>query len=219
MRTVGVLAIAITLLGTAAPASQDFQAGDITVPERTRIVLRLNDALSSKLNSEGDSFSAEVIVPVFVGEQLAIPKGSVVRGHVSRILRPGRFKGKAVMNLLFQSIRVPGRGSYPIVASLAKVDPRGNEGTRSEGTIVAEGSSGRDAARVLRPGLSGAGIGALAGSGRGAAIGAGVGTAIGVATVFSTRGKDVELRRGATMEIALERPLYVSAEERTSRDR
>ena len=45
----------------------------------------------------------------------------------------------------------------------------------------------------------------LVNTGKGAAIGAGVGAAIGLATVFSTRGKDLQVRRGATMDIALDR--------------
>jgi hypothetical protein len=195
--------------------------GEAVLQEGTRISLQLNDHLSTKVNVEGDRFSANVIAPVYLGDRLIIPKGSIVTGSVSRVLRPGRFKGKAVMNLLFQSIRVPGRGEINIVASLAHVDAEGNSGIQSEGTIRGEGSAGRDAARVLTPGLSGAGIGAIAGGGKGAAIGAGVGAAVGLATIFSTRGKDIEMRRGSTMDIALDRPLSLPGENdfRSSRTR
>jgi hypothetical protein len=189
------------------------QAGsELTLPEGTRISLQLNDHLSTKLNSEGDKFTANVIVPVYQGDRLVIPKGSTVSGSVSRVLRPGRIKGKAVMNLLFQSIRVPGRGELPIVASLAHVDPEGNAGVQGEGSVKGEGSAAGDVARVLTPGLVGAGIGGLAGGGRGAAIGGGVGAAVGLATIFSTRGKDLEMRRGSTMEISLDRALTIPAE-------
>jgi hypothetical protein len=206
------LILAILSLAACPVAAEAQTAGEVTVAEGTRITLQLNEHLSTKLNSEGDTFTAMVSAPVLQGDRLVIPKGSIVSGSVSRVVRPGRFKGKAVMNLLFQSIRIPGRGQFPIVASLARVDPEGNSGVRSEGEIQGGGSAGTDVGRVMKPGLAGAGIGGLAGGGRGSAIGAGVGTAIGLATVFATRGKDLEVRRGSTMDILLDRALSLPLE-------
>ena len=185
---------------------------DTIIPEGTQITLQLNNSLSTKSNREGDTFTAVVTSPVYLGNQMVIPKGSEVRGSVSRIIRPGRFKGKAVMHLLFQSIDILGRGEVPIVATLTRVDPEGNSGVRSEGSIEGEGSTGSDIGKVATPGLGGAGIGAISGGGKGAGIGAGIGAVIGFAAIFSSRGKDLELRRGSTIDISLERPLTVPAE-------
>jgi hypothetical protein len=204
-----ILTLLLPIPGITAPEQA---AGEIMLPEGTHISLQLNDHLSTKVSSEGDKFTANVIVPIYQGDRLVIPKGSTVSGSVSRILRPGRIKGKAVMNLLFQSIRIPGRGDLPIVASLARVDPAGNAGVEGEGSVKGESSTGGDVARVLTPGLAGAGIGGLAGGGRGAAIGGGVGAIVGLATVFSTRGKDLEMRRGSTMDISLDRALSIPAD-------
>lgn len=187
--------------------------GETTLPEGTLIHLELNDHLSSKLNHEGDTFTATVKVPVYVSERLAVPKGSLVTGKISRIIRPGRFKGKAVMNLFFQSIRLPGNTELPILASLSKVDSsKGSANVVTESGVQGEGSAGRDAVRVVTPGLAGAGIGTLAGGGTGAAIGAGIGAAVGLGTVFTTRGKDLEILRGSGMEIRLDRPLQIPAD-------
>jgi hypothetical protein len=185
---------------------------EITVPEGTKIALQLNDHLSTRLNNEGDVFTAKVLAPVYQGERILIPSGSVVTGNVSRVIRPGRFRGKAVMNLLFKSIRIPGRGETPIIASLVRVDAEGNGGVRPEGGVVGETSVGQDTARVLAPGATGAGVGVLVGGGKGAAVGAAAGAAIGLVTVFATRGKDVEVRRGATLDIVLDRPLVLPLE-------
>ena len=202
----------LIILAFAFPPPAAQASGNGTLPEGTRISLQLNDHLSTKVNNEGDSFTAVVISPVYLGDRIVIPKGSLVAGSISRIIRPGRFRGKAVMNLLFQSLNIPGRGQLPIAASLVSVDSEGNSGVRTENTVEGESSGRGDAGRVVVPGLAGAGIGTLAGGGKGAAIGAGVGAAIGLATVFSTRGKDLQVRRGATMDIALDRPLSVPPE-------
>jgi hypothetical protein len=206
-----ILAI-LCFLTAQSPLSLAQAGGEATVPEGTRIILQLNEHLSTKQNCEGDTFTAVVSVPVLQGERLVIPKGSIVSGSISRILRPGRIKGKAIMNLLFSSIRIPGRGQFPIVASLAKVDAEGSAGVKSEGTVKGGGSVGGDVGRVMKPGLAGAGIGGLAGGARGSAIGAGVGALIGIGTVFATRGKDLEVRRGSTIEILLDRPLILPIE-------
>jgi hypothetical protein len=206
------LMMAMASLSLIAPIAKCQSGTDILLPEGTRIALQLNNFLSTKVNSEGDPFTAIVIAPVYQGDRLIIPKGSTVAGSVSRVLRPGRVKGKAVMNLLFQSIRIPGRGELQIVASLARVDQEGNAGVKAEGTVKGDGSLGSDVGKVLKPGLAGAGIGGIAGGGRGAAIGGGVGAVIGLATVFSTKGKDLEMRKGSTLDIALDRPLSIPAE-------
>ncbi len=203
------LLLAATLLpgiaGAQAPAVAENQ---IILPAGTRILLQLNDLLSTKRNNQGDAFTATVVEHVYVKDRIVIPKGSIVSGSISRLLRPGRFKGKAVMNLLFSSIRMQGiSDAVPMVASLVRLDPERNDGTGSEGTIIGEGSKGNDAAKVATQTIGGAGIGAIADGSRGAAIGAGVGAAVGLATVLAGRGKDLEVRRGSSMEIVLDRPL------------
>jgi hypothetical protein len=186
-------------------------APELAVPEGTVISLQLNNPLSTKTNTEGDSFTAVVMTPIFLGEQIAIPKGSTVTGSISRILRPGRFKGKAGLNLLFQSIDIPGHGKLPILATLVSIDSEGNGSVHTEGRIEGKSSRKRDAAKVIAPGAAGAGIGTLAGGGKGAGIGAGVGIAVGLASVLASRGKDIELGKGSTLEISLDRLLILSA--------
>ncbi len=207
---VGLVLALFTLAVTASIPAQ--APSEVTVPEGTRVSLQINEHLSTKFNSEGDNFTAVVSTPVLVGERIAIPKGSIVNGSISRVVRPGRFKGKAVMNLHFQSIRIPGRGQFPIVASLASVDSDGKTGVNTEGTVRGEGTKGRDAGRILVPGLTGAGIGGLAGGGKGAAIGGGIGAAVGIITVFTTKGKDLDIARGSPMEICLDRPLALQTD-------
>ncbi len=207
------LILALFTLAAASSVTAGAQApSEVTVTEGTSISLQMNEHLSTKFNCEGDSFTAVVSAPVLVGERIAIPKGSIVNGSISRVVRPGRFKGKAVMNLHFQSIRIPGRGQFPIVASPASVDPDGKTGVNTEGTVRGEGSKARDAGRVLVPGLTGAGIGGLAGGPKGAAIGAGIGAAAGIVTIFTTRGKDLDIARGSPMEIRLDRPLVLQTD-------
>jgi hypothetical protein len=209
-RSVGL--ICLLMLACLAPISSP-AASNTVIPEKTQITIQLNKKLSTKVNSEGDTFTAVVTTAIFLGDRMVIPKGSEVTGSISRILRPGRFKGRAVMNVLFQSIKIPGHGELPIVATLVGVDADVNGGVRSEGTVEGEGSEASDLGKIVVPGLAGAGIGGIAGGGKGAAIGSGVGAVIGLASVLATRGKDIEIPRGSTMSISLDRSLVIPFEE------
>ena len=204
-----ILAFALPLGLASQPTCR---AEDVlVVPEGTELRLQLNKNLSTKDNQEGDTFSAYVIEPVHQGNQIVIPKGSEVSGSISRITRPGRFKGKAVMRLLFESIKIPGREELPILASLVRVDPDEAANIDEEGRLEGASSKGRDLGKVIAPGLAGTGIGAVAGGGKGAGIGAGIGAGVGLANVFWTRGKDLVLHLGSTMDISLDQALKIPA--------
>jgi len=198
-----LFALAVGTYGTAA---------DGVIPEKTRINLQLNNHLSTRSNSEGDTFTAYVTTPVIVGDRVLIPKGSLVNGSVSRILRPGRFKGKAAMNVIFHSITIPGLGQLPIVASLVGIDSLGRVSNGSQVATEGVGAVRNDVGRVYMVGSAGSAIGTLAETTKGAAMGAGVGASMGWADFFSTRGREIEIRKGAMLDIVLDQPLVIPRE-------
>jgi len=166
-------------------------AEEIIVPKGTQITLQLNKNLSTKENQEGDDFDAYVIEPVYSEGRIAIPRGSLISGGISRITRPGRFKGKAVIHLLFQSIQIPGRGKIPIQAALVSIDPNGDMDIYAEGILDSTGSAER-------------GIDNLAGNGLNSTS-----TGTRMTSVFWTRDKDLEIHRGSTMGISLKQDLKI----------
>src|SRR6202030_2710123 len=88
----------------------------------------------------------------------------------------------------------------------------GNETTNNEGKIVGDSNKGGDIGTIAKTTGIGAGIGAIAGrSAAGAGIGAGAGAAIGLATVLLTRGPELELPRGTTVDVILDRSVYLDA--------
>jgi hypothetical protein len=79
----------------------------------------------------------------------------------------------------------------------------------SEGTIEAPGSKGKDVGTVVGGAIPGAGIGAIAAGAKGAAVGGLAGGALGLATVLFTRGPEVQLGVGDSIEMVLERNITV----------
>jgi type IV secretion system protein VirB10 len=74
-----------------------------------------------------------------------------------------------------------------------------------EGTITADGQKAEKIGTVASTAASGTVIGAATGGGKGALIGAGIGGAVGTAIAMLTRGNDVKMDAGTTLEMVIQR--------------
>ena len=202
------ISLLLAVAGATSVASPA-RAENVRVAEGTKIVFTLNNNLSTKESREGDTFSGVVNRSVRVGDRIVIPEGSLVRGTVSNVKRPGRLKGRAELGLRFDEIELPDGTQIPLSASLTELDESDKEKVTEEGQVEGEGTKKRDAATIGAGAGIGAVIGGIAGGGKGAAIGAGAGAAAGTGVVLATRGKDAEVKRGSDLAIQLDRPLSV----------
>jgi hypothetical protein len=183
-----------------------------TIPDGTKILSRLETALSSRTNRQGDRFTAKVTESILVSGKEVIPVGTTIEGRVAEVKSAGHVKGRSEMNLSYERLIFPNGVSETIVASQADLDEKSKEEIdRKEGTIKGESSRKRDAAEVGGGAAVGAGIGAIAGGGKGSAIGAGVGGLIGLADSMRRKGKEIELPAGTRFVIRLDRPLTITS--------
>ncbi len=189
------------------PPRSDAPAEPVILPAGARVLLKLDDLLTTRMNQRGDPFTTIVVKDVFVGNALAIPEGSAILGTVGEVVPPGRIKGKAEMTLRFQKIRFKNGNEVPFSGTLTGIGGGEGQIMNQEGTYQGQGSVGRDATVVGATTGSGAVIGVIAGGGKGAAIGAAIGGLVGLAGVLSTRGEDIELTKGTLMEIMLDQDL------------
>ncbi len=88
-----------------------------------------------------------------------------------------------------------------------------------EGTIQAESQKGKDVGTVAKTTGAGAAVGAMSAGGKGAGIGAGAGGAVGLATILLSRGQDVRMEAGTTVEMELQRPLTLEEARLTTTNR
>jgi hypothetical protein len=99
---------------------------------------------------------------------------------------------------------------YRFTPHLTSVDSEesGQRVTGKENGIEQSAEKGKDLEKIAITAGSGAAIGGLADrSWKGAGIGAGAGTAVGLATMLLTRGTEVELKHGATLDVVFDRPV------------
>ena len=191
----------------------------IVVPADTTIPLILENTINSKSAYVGQAIYCESIYPITVGNHIIIPKGSSVRGTVTQVERPGHVKGRAQLGLRFDELILPNGTTRHLRATLSGFGSAGNDKFKpNEGKIEGGGSKGKDAETVARTTIPGAEIGTIVGAAKGAPLaGLGIGSAAGAATgliwILATRGKDVVLPHGTSLELQLTQPVNFDREE------
>jgi hypothetical protein len=178
----------------------------------TQFLVRLEDELSTKVMRENEKFKVRTLEPLQAGSGIYLPAGAEIRGHVSRV-EPAGVAGRAKIWLTFDEIRTK-FGKLPIVADVIGVpgDHSIKPGPSQEGVIEGRTSKERDAAQAA---AAGAALGAVKGVKDKDKKEAMEGAAMGAITAFlveSGRGHDINLPKGAKLELELERALYLVKE-------
>jgi hypothetical protein len=179
-------------------------SGSFIVPDGTRIVARLDTALSTRTSAVGDRFTMHVTDPVEFQD-------ATIEGHISSFQRSGRLTGRSVMTLDFDNIRLRDGRSYQFAGLLEGVTTRTGDTVRvdTEGAVRDTNQTTRTEQRAAIGTAVGAIIGAIAGGGRGAAVGAILGAGAGAGSVYAEGRNELELDRGSELIIRAGAPLNV----------
>jgi hypothetical protein len=182
------------------------------IPQGSHALLRMVNSISTRTAREGDYVYMRTATPIVVNGEILVPVDSYVQGVVLRSRRSGRVSGRAELAIRIESLTLASGKVVKVSPHLASVDSEGSDqrvaGKENE---VKQGSShGADAERIATTAGGGAALGGLADrSWKGAGIGAGAGGAAGLATVLLTRGREVELRQGTTVDVVFDRAVPV----------
>lgn len=196
-----------------APASRPAKTGQsILVPTGTRIGVILESGISTATAKPGDSVYFRTSFPITINNKVVIPVGTYLRGEVTDSKRPGRVKGRGELRVHLNTMVFPNGYTVDMNAEPHSADG-GQVQTDPEGKMTGPSGKGKDATTVATTTAAGAGIGAIADGAKGAGIGAGIGGAAGLAAVLLSRGPDAQLPRGSSMDLQLERDLYLDADQ------
>ena len=185
-------------------------ASGAEIPQGTHVLLRMENSINTRTAQERDYVYLRTATPISVEGQIAIPEGSYVQGVVVHSKQSGRVKGRAELGIRLETLTLASGKVLKFSPHLSSVDDQenGQKVVGNESTVEAGADIGRDVARIAILAGSGAALGGLTDRGvKGAGIGVGAGAGVGLATVLLTRGKEVELRRGSTLDVVFDRPL------------
>jgi type IV secretion system protein VirB10 len=184
----------------------------IIVPSGTRLPLVMHNSISTRSAKPGDPIYLETTFPVVAEGRIVIPAGSYVSGEVVEAKRPGKVKGRGELHVRLNTLILPNGYAVDFNAIPTGAGTGANDSVEEEGKIKGDTDKGSDVGTVMKTTGAGAGIGSIAGGGKGAGIGAGIGAAAGLMGVLFTRGPELILPRGSTLDIMLDRPLYLDAD-------
>lgn len=199
-----------TLAPDPAANSVDAQKPMLMIPAGTRVPLSLKQAISTKTAREGDPVYAETAFPFVLNERVVIPAGTYIQGKITRVQRGRHVKGRAEVLIHFTSMIYP--SGYTVMLGGSIENTPGAEHTSmkdSEGTIRQDSEAGKKAKSAAEGATTGAVIGAITNGGKGAGIGAGIGGVAGLAVGMLSRGADVRLEPGTSIEMEIQREVAV----------
>ena len=180
------------------PGRASNTGGPSAVSSNVIMTVELSNRLTTDVSQKGDRFEARVVEP----QEFA---GAVVAGHLADVQRSGKAKGRALLQLDFEQIRLPGAGDWQEfsgqVIEVLQSEAAGVSEVDEEGGVRGRDTTKEDVAKVGGAAAIGAVIGAIAGGGKGAAIGAVIGGGAATGGVMSQRGKDIRLEPGQQLRI------------------
>ena len=165
------------------------------LPAGTRIELKMDGGISSKVSSAGDTFTAVVSKPVIVRETVVLAAGAVVEGRVTSVSRAvsGR---DGTLDVVFETLRIKKETQRNIDGVL--VDKLDADSARAANFLTIIGGA-----------AVGAAIGAISKSGGAVAIGAGIGAGAGMGIAFLRKGKNVGIKGNEEFEIELKKEVLL----------
>jgi len=215
-----LILVSALALGQAKPASTATSNGNpqqaddtsLTIPAGSRIPVALKHAISTKSAREGDSVYAETNFPFVLNQKVLVPAGTYVQGKISQVKRGGRIKGRAELLIHFTTLIYPSGYTVMLPGAVENVPGANNTSMKGEeGTIQQDSQKGQKAGTIASTAGTGAVVGGLSRGGKGALIGAGIGGAVGTAIALLTRGNDVRLEPGTTIEMVIQRPITLDS--------
>jgi hypothetical protein len=198
------LTILAVLLATATFAAE--------IPKGSHALLRMVNSITTRTAREGDYVYLRTATPIVANGDVLVPVDSYVQGIVTHSKRSGRVKGVAELGIRIETLTLPSGKVIKMTPSLTSVDSEGTDQKviGKESTVQQGTSHGADAETIAGVSAVGAALGGLTDrSWKGAGIGAGAGSAVGLATVLLTRGREVELKQGATIDVTFDRPVAI----------
>ena len=186
--------------------------GAAEIPQGSHVLLKMVNSVTTRTAKEGDYVYMQTATPIVSGGQVVVPESTYVQGVVSHCRESGRVKGRAELGVRIEKMTFASGKVIQVNPNLSSVDAGGTSQKVDKEQEIKQGSDvGRDAARVATLSGTGAAIGGWTDhSWTGAGIGAGVGGGVGLAVVMLTRGREVTLRQGSTIDVVFDRPVPVN---------
>ena len=174
-----------------------------TLPAGTRFRARINESLSSKTARIGQTFTANVVEPVYSSSgAVLVPEGSVLTGRVDSVVPAAKGGKPGSIDVSFRRLRTP-NGTSRVINGMMTDLIADNGKTDTEGTVSGDRMKHRKVIFIGGGGAGGAILGAAIGGGKARRIGGLVGAGGGFLGQKLTKGEEAEVRVGTEFGVYL----------------
>lgn len=94
----------------------------VTIPAETEAAVLLLSGIHTQVSHVDDPIKAQLLQPVYVNGRVALPRGTLLDGRITRIRSAGRLRRPAELAFRFERILLPDGQAQPIGAALAAFD-------------------------------------------------------------------------------------------------
>ena len=175
----------------------------------TRFLVVLETEMNTGELKRNQEFRVRTVEPLEAGQGIYLPSGAVIRGHISRVESAG-VAGRAKLCLTFDEIHTR-FGKLPIVAEVLGLP--GDHSTASQavvgGVIRGRGSTQKDATEAAAAGAAKGAWKGVKDKDKKLAAEAAALAALEAYLMEAGRGQELDLPKGAKLELELERALYL----------
>ncbi len=203
-----IVGCAVVCLAALPSFSQGAREATIEPETKARIVLQT--PLSSKISEPGDTVTAVLYEPIYVNNQLVLPRGTEFRGRVTAVTPAKRPMKKGSIAIIFEQVAMPW-GEEPVAVSFTSIDDWDNDQKRQadgEGKVKGDKTDGNARENVLLGStVGGAGAGVILLSGGNPAAGAATLGGGVLAGLLFTKGGDVAVKPGVMFRIKFDKAL------------
>lgn len=172
-----------------------------TIPMGTKIRVKMDNEINSRVSSVNDTFTATVSTALVIRNVELIPVGTVIEGRILEVKPATTGKINGFLEVKFESFQLPKDFKRPLEASLVNRNWLENQ------------SSAWTAISIFGGAAIGGVFGAITGSGKGAAIGAGIGAGGGTVAALLKKGKDARIKANQEFEILLDKEITIPAKD------
>lgn len=166
----------------------------------TKIRVRMDNEINSKVSSENDTFTVQTVEPLKVRESVVLPIGTVIEGRITKVKRAALGGKSGSLEVSFETLLSPDGGRQ-----------------KMEGVLVnqlnAESNSTATALTIVSGTAIGGIVGVISKVSNGALIGAGIGAGAGASAAFLRKGKDVKIKADEEFEIKLLKDVNLPVED------
>jgi len=183
----------------------------VTIPAGTHADFLLLTELRASESKQGDTFQARLVEPIFQPDgHLLVPEGSLLDGHISKLVHPRRMSRAASMYLVFDRLIEPGGEGQKVAASLASVDVGKKEpvGMDPEGGLHGKGGAKSLAKRAV-VGVASQQVADEAVELATHAVAPYASVGVGLFVLLGGHGNDVDLPQYSDLQVIFGRPLTV----------